>query len=230
MLFPILDTHAPQYADLLEQLSRSGKSIPILRYSYELNELRPGDIVQSTWGQLLFVSDVLVNASANSQYTFLQPKIREMIQSSYGRFDIIILNPVCGIVFFNPTSRFKPPLDIYSHCGVIVDNMVYESWDLLTKSITSLEDKTSDFIAKKSVFIPHPVDLQEVKHQLHLGPNPIEFVSRVTGYSRKKQKLMGGFSRDGTITTYKHLYYFLKSHYRRNPNVQYKRISGEFFT
>lgn len=228
-LFNTITLQDEENLELLKTLSLEGRQIPIIKYSYELNELRPGDIIRSPWGRLLYVDNVLAHTSAKNKYIFLHPKLQEKILKTSGVFDLIFLNPVAGIIFFIPAlNRYVPRIDYYNHCGIIFDDKVYECWDMFNTKITNLNDREIELKERKAVCIHYPIDPNLLERQLHQGSDSLRFVTRVCGYSIHKGIEPGRYSADSYFKNYSSLYYYLHKQSRRNINVEYQRISNPF--
>ena len=214
---PLMFTNG-ENEDIFKQLLYSGRSINIIKFGHNLNLYRPGQIVKSPWGDLLEVRTVTTHENldnVNLPTSILSKKVIDNIKKFLGKFDIIELFPICALVFFIPSPRYNFKYEEpYYHCGIIYDNKVYESWNLLNTKITPFSEKEQFFFNSNTVFFATSIDVDILNKEIVTGCNPIEFVTRCVGLSKRRfnETLKQKDSR--YFTTYLELYNFLKG--RRN--------------
>lgn len=200
--------------ELLKELLSSGRSIHIVKYGFNLDLYRPSQIIKAPWGQLLEVRKIETHDNldnVNLPTSILSKSVVDNIKKYLGKFDIIELFPICSLIFFTPTPRYNYHyIEPYNHCGIIYNDKVYESWDLLKTKITDLVDKEQYLFDSGATFIASSIVEETLFKEIITGCSPIEFVSRCIGLSKRRFNEIYKHNDNRYFTKYLELYNYLR--------------------
>lgn len=215
-LFPSLVIDDHDDVEYLQRAIRSGRSTPILKYGMNLNLYRKGDILESPWGKLLEVDEFetytnksnLNKLPSNILNLNLLDKLK--LRDRTIKFDIIYLKNICALVFFFPTLRYYEHRYKFTHCGLIYNGKIYESWDILKTRILDFQSNISYLAKNKPTFVTTQLDRHTLQREINIGCHPIEFISRVINLTNRKIFDTTEHLSDRKFSDYNELYEHLK--------------------
>lgn len=194
----------------VKQNLHQGKAIQLVKHTYELGDYRQGDIMKTPWNELVVLSKVQTYDKSNANQSVFGKSLYE----KYGNVDVLDIMSICSLIYFIPTPPYERNLldpDRYCECGMIKDNLVYHCNGFKDRSIKPFEQRESEFLERRTVFLHSQVDTTSLVDQYYVGPPAIEYVLRATGFVRRKTLAdLGKISGDRYFKKYEDLYRFFK--------------------